>query len=502
MQPDPDASRRRALLILALLVFIGAAIPVFIMEVGPEFSTGDLPALVDSLEPRNVTEPVTVLSEGGDGEGAALLILNMKIGQSDGTPVMLSSTYEENGRRQVLWEREVETAESSSDVKLAFDNSHVYVNIDTTLQAWRQADGTLAWEASLSDRINSGCDTCMHVAGEKVIVLTTDRVLYGVDTATGEIAWRVRMNQEHPTTAQEGARPFHVIGNTIAIMDETVAGEPGTIALQLYDIGSGEVANSLAPICSDPGEFFPDSGLYMSSPTLIDESEGQAYFIFGSNVFHSPCVQRWDIASGEIVWQERLPEDVNPVESTTGLLTGEPGRDLFLRGEENLYFTARGPEIENGIFSINLENGRNHLLVEVQDYALAPLLAQDNVLIVRARRTRGTEWEEIWAVDTGTGERRWQHRLQGMGLMGVDSSRGEWLFHPYRQDLVILEMREDNVQVEALDIESGEILHQTTTPTEDNYLGAATWTHDTAYLAMYNLYTLDLQTGELARNWP
>jgi hypothetical protein len=57
--------------------------------------------------------------------------------------------------------------------------------------------------------------------------------------------------------------------------------------------------------------------------------------------------------------------------------------------------------------------------------------------------------------------------------------------------------------VEILDPQTGQVTHQSTANIQDASLSAAVWSRHYAYLTISgDLYVVDLETGEIAAEWP
>jgi hypothetical protein len=141
----------------------------------------------------------------------------------------------------------------------------------------------------------------------------------------------------------------------------------------------------------------------------------------------------------------------------------------------------------------------------VDDYDVMPLAEQGDVLVVRAKRTRGSDRTELWGLDSSTGERLWQHELQAEILRDVDSGIGEdWVYRLTPQGVVLLQLLEDPLQlvVQKIDVATGQVVVDTTTDADDRHWTGVAWTGGTAYLTIRRLYGVDLFTGDVRPVWP
>ncbi len=219
----------------------------------------------------------------------------------------------------------------------------------------------------------------------------------------------------------------------------------------------------------------------------------------------SPCVQSWDISSGESVWQAQLPEDTTLARDVQGGLHLNPAGPFFVLGQESLYVPVVTAFSESAIVRLDLNSGQLQTLPEEEDFATMPLGEQDGVLLARAQRTRGSERTELWGLNKDTGERLWQHDLQTHLLLNVDAGIGpEWTYHFTSHGLAVIQLIAGPPQllVQLIDVPTGQVMYETSTRLDNDFWTGVTWTNNTAYLTIRNLYAVDLAAGEVALEWP
>jgi hypothetical protein len=60
----------------------------------------------------------------------------------------------------------------------------------------------------------------------------------------------------------------------------------------------------------------------------------------------------------------------------------------------------------------------------------------------------------------------------------------------------------DRLQVQMLDVPTGQVVNETSSRLDNDFWTGVTWTSESAYLTIRNLYRVDLETGKAAWEWP
>jgi len=458
---------------------------------------GDMETLSE-LGLRQVESAVIPVTAGGEKETTPdLLILNRRL---DPPPVefYLSYVYKEEDRWEVRWEHNLGSdIVGDTDVTTLTDKARVYVIVGPTVQALKLSDGAVEWETSLNDEVAATCRECAALAKDRLVVLTSDLVLQGININSGEIEWGYEMK----SSLGRQVKPIVLgQGDKVALVDQTDSDAAAPGVLQVFKIGDGEQLQSIAPQCSD-------KSFKVNSPVFIDKEGKNAYFTFSSGITH--CIQGWNIEGGSMLWENTLPEEIskapwffdNPHLDNPGLLANDV-----------LYYGFGGPAKNGKLININLSDGAINLLLEDPKYAITPLLKGDGILLVRASRTKGSEQDELWAVDIPSGEILWQHELQTTDLMGWgsnDSGVGTWTLAPVGSRLAVIQVISEGgrsdpyyVVVEILNTQDGVITAKTKTLVDDGHWMGIASTKYRAYLSIRNLYSVSLETGDVDWEWP
>jgi hypothetical protein len=154
------------------------------------------------------------------------------------------------------------------------------------------------------------------------------------------------------------------------------------------------------------------------------------------------------------------------------------------------------------------------LLRQNEDYNFYPLEINENIMILRADRTRGTNRSELWGVDINTGTQLWQITMQDAepidppnemsGL--IDNTDFGWTLKLTPSGLVRITFKGEPNQLvlETINPADGSIQSSQTIAIKGvtgdfysipNVLG---WQGNTAYLNIDSgFYKLDAATGEL-----
>jgi hypothetical protein len=172
------------------------------------------------------------------------------------------------------------------------------------------------------------------------------------------------------------------------------------------------------------------------------------------------------------------------------------------------YYASNG----HSLTAVNLADGTIRQLMDEPDYALTPLGEQAGLLLVSARRERGTQRDELWAIDTTTGERSWQYVPQATERLGgasfsYSADKGLWTWQLTNQGVLVLQARSnpDRLVLETLQLRDGISTGQTTVSPSSLRFGfeVVGWHGSNVWLRIDNsLAVVDTSTSTLLANWP
>jgi outer membrane protein assembly factor BamB len=382
-------SRRAGSIIGAVVVLIvvvsimGAIIPAILALIGVGAAVSNLPNLPDVQDligtaiptgPRLRVSDALVLPPAGDAPSDVLAVT---FNIDDSTYAL---GYVETISPSVRWQGAPPTNNGFYSLHVLADDELIYMLDKTRLTALRRSDGSTAWQASLVDEIGPSCEGCARLLPGRVIVLTKDGTVQAFDTGSGRAVWSARLEATPD-------RLFSAGGFVVAVDARDSAG-----MFKVFDPATGALLHTIEP--SAPNEPFPDDAQEMQlySPAVADEAGGALYTVLG--IFPPTTFQKWDAATGQLIWQTEAKRD----EVQTPSSSLEPA--LLSDG---LYMNDR-----EQIVAVSADGAFRRLPGD-DDYELFPLMAQGEVLVVRARRTRGSERFEVWGLNSQTGERLWQY---------------------------------------------------------------------------------------------
>jgi len=316
----------------------------------------------------------------GNGEFAgALAVPGVEYGASGDQPTAVYVIDGETGK--LAWKSEpVEDAEEAYRVALAADDQHVFAVIDDNLYAYRRADGSLDWRASLSDKLPF-CDEpgCLAAVDGKVIALAADGVVQAFDPAgEGRELWRA--------TLENTPRQVFVVGDQAAILDRD---SDNNGLLRVFNAQSGE-ETEVRLSCAGGGS--PQD--LDDSPTIhIDAETGDPVIFFGT---YQLCAARLDAVTLQPVWELDLGDTISRRSFGFG------GGTLL---DEGVYVGLT----DTGLVLINTDAGELIATADFEDVELMPVFVRDGHVIIRAKTTRGTAKFELWSLAVTTGEREWSY---------------------------------------------------------------------------------------------
>ena len=519
-------------LVLALLVF-GVIAFFFTRSQGGTFDSF-LSTLtnVATLGTRTIIHPVTILAAGGDGLEPDLLIMSYQLSGSAieealatpnpaldrGIPIILSATTVTNGRRTIRWEKELGTDEENKQLNFVVGETAVYVTINDQLYALDKADGHTLWTARLSDAVSGQCDGCMQEVEEQVVLLTADNVLQAVERSKGQEGWAVRLNEANPAFTANDRTPFVVANEQVVILDRASEQPGANRLLAFYDLATGKLTGQLAPqSCTELESTGTSAGDEImaavsstlagldafSSSTLIDAAHDRLYFVSGNSI-NPICLQAWQLSSGQLLWASLVPTDGTSLSFNGKLTVPETAVSPWIIGENTLYLSLSTSFAPVGIVAYDLDTGQQTGRLMQADYGLAGLVEMDGTLFVRAIRQRGTSRNELWGVTADTLQPQWQYELLTTKLLQVDGpATGDWTYHPTPDGLALLQLvpAPDRVLAQVISSE-GQVISEGVSNVGDSFWLYTTWTNDTAYMVIRDLFAVNLATGQTTRHWP
>jgi outer membrane protein assembly factor BamB/ribosomal protein L7/L12 len=358
----------------------------------------------------------------------------------------------------------------------------IYAANTTDLLAYRKSDGSQAWQVQMPDKLNYGATPILVTAG-RVITINADQSIQAYDAETGSLVWSKRL------LAYD--RTLRLMGNYLVVMDYT--DNNYNYGLIFFDPATGSQQRVLTPTCT-----YNDysSNLDTDAGLIYDQAGNALYLVYDSSY---GCVQRLDLASGQTVWEADSKDSFSfSLDDFQSLLT-----------DSTLYFSNG-----NDLLAVDKSTGTMKVLLTNPDYDILPLAVAGDKLIVRARRTRGTEHFELWGVDAASGRQSWQLDMQGsspidppnemIGLIDDTGSGWTWKLVPAGLVVMRFQAKPNQLVLETFNPANGTSLGKQAIVLKrisGDFYDIPTvigWQGNVVYLNLeLDIYSLDVTTGEL-----
>ena len=465
------ASRHRnrfgCVLGILILVFIGAILTFFLIRLG---------VFNPTLTPLNAAGPFKLVVSGTEAP-PDITGLFYDVGKD---VRMVGLVNGSTGR--LGWRASPLAGDGFADAILA-SGDLVYAATGTTLLAYHRSDGSLAWQTQMPDKLNYG-DTPMLLTAGRVITLNTNETLQAYDAATGSLIWNRQLVGYDDT--------LRLMNGSLIVLDY-VGGSHDYSLIYLNPV-DGSQQLTFTPSCKID-EYSSDT-LYLYAGLVYEQAENALYLVYDASV---GCIQRLDFSTGQVTWQT-ISQDGFSFSSD-----GFPS----LMTDKTLFFNTG-----NLLMAVDKSTGAVQTLLSNQDYEFIPLAVSGDTLLVRARRTRGTEQFELWGVDSSTGKLLWQNILPNatpidppnemVGL--VDNTEAGWTWRLLPAGLMLIKFQAvpNQITLQTIDPASGNMLGEKIVPLKlisGDFYPVPTvigWRDPVVYLEVDSkLYALDISTGKV-----
>lgn len=383
---------------------------------------------------------------------------------------------------KLIWKSEALPKDKSVDL-LRNDEKNLYYVNDQHLVALNNQDGTQTWQVAMPDQLEYGEDSLV-IAGERIIAITKDRSMQAYDISTGKQVWIRKLSGYD--------RRIRKIGNWIAILD--YVDNRNFYNLIFLDPSDGHETLILSPVCRAENSFEDD--LDTDSGIIYDESENSIYVVFG---FFDGCVQRYNLSNGQLAWEYTQDDAFN----------FHVGDFQSIQTDAQIIFS-----FEHNLYLINKQSGILQSKIEDPDYELIPMILNNNNLVVRARRTLGSERFELWGINTTNGIRNWQVILENskpldppnetLGLLDVDDFAWTWQVTPTEFLLLNFQADPNQLVIKPINIGSGKSNSDRIIPfkkiSSDYYSSPDIigWQENLIYFTLETkLYVVNVNSGEI-----
>jgi outer membrane protein assembly factor BamB/ribosomal protein L7/L12 len=365
---------------------------------------------------------------------------------------------------------------------IAYGPDLVYAANETDLLAYQKSDGSLAWQARMPDKLNYGAATMLVTAG-RVITINADQTIQAYEAETGRLVWSKRLSGYD--------RTLRLMGSLLVVIDYTDSNYH--YGLLLLDPATGDQKGTFTPTCTS-NDYTSD--LSVDSGLVYEQAENALLLVYDSAY---GCVQRLDLASGQISWSASSKDGFH----------FSPEGFQYLMSDSRLYFSN-----DNDLVAVDLTSGNMQVLANNPDYYLLPLAKAGDTLIVRARRTRGTERFELWGLDAVSGSLVWRLDMQGAspidppnemsGLIDDSGAGWTWKLAPAGLELIKFQAKPNQIVMETFNPADGTSQAKQTVAlnkVSGDFYSIPTvigWQGSLAYMSLDgNIYALDGTTGKL-----
>jgi outer membrane protein assembly factor BamB/ribosomal protein L7/L12 len=383
---------------------------------------------------------------------------------------------------KLRWQAEPLSGDGYADA-LAQSADLLYAASGTNLLAYRKNDGSLAWQTQMPDKLNYGEPSLLVTVG-RVLTLNLDQSVQAYDAAAGALVWSRRLSGYD--------RTLRLMGGSLVLLDYT--GDDYTYSLVFLDPVTGAEQNIITPAC--PYSEYSSATLGTDSGLLYDDAQNALYLVFDSS---PTCVQRLDLATGQATWQT-VAEDSFSFSSYDF---------SALNTDTTLFFSN-----ESQLLAVDKATGALQTLLTDEDYEFIPLAVTGDRLIVRARRTRGSERFELWGLKAASGERLWRMDLENakpidppdelVGLVDKDESGWTWNLLAGQLVLIQFQAAPNQLVIQTVNPADGTLTSETTVAlkavTGDFYFVPKVigWQGERVYSVIEgNIYSVDVATGNI-----
>lgn len=491
---NPEAAKRAAGCGMGVVIFIilitvaSVGIPLY-FAFKDSSSFGDLFGGITGSSAPDTTPSYAFLPAEPAGPAPYVLLT---AGYDSGKGAVVHHIIKADGKDQKAAWTSPDLSATDQERPLLTDGTRLLLPDGRRIVALNLSDGTLAWQAPLSDefrswRVARDCPGCFALNGTAISAVSADGVLATFDTTNGQSLWTRRL-------VDVNARVWSV-GGLLAIVD----GESTDRKLFVVDPATGAELHALSPACVEPGDT-PNFSNTLGSSFQLSPVPGAAAvdLAYGSS---PACVQRWDLAAGA---------------QTGGVLVDQS----FTFGEDGVLsmgaVTFAGGN--QGYVLADLTTGAAVPVAAEENWEYRPLGLAGGRVATIGKSSRGTTKYAVVFFDAATGAKTGESPLgtsqPAAGFWGASNTsadeKSDFFLPGIAGDkVVILQLKgETSFQVSSVDPATAvsTVLGTNEVKTSDiipNY-GPAVWGAGKALVRFGddNLWTVDLTTGKISFDFP
>ncbi len=250
-----------------------------------------------------------------------------------------------------------------------------------TLRAFERSDGAEAWSLPLdAGLLSCSLRTCYQLAGDVIVIVTSDNVVNGIDVSTGQPRWRIEL-QAAPAAVFD-------LGPVLAVYDEA---QPGQGMYRLIDAATGDVRD-FTPTCSERGV-----PLRATARTPLTRASADVFYTFLGR--EALCVQSYDVATLDLNWST--------------VIADEAGEGFSYRGQVGAGALFLPSTTGAGLLRLDAETGVSSRLGQSAGRLLLPLTVREGHVLARDTGAQAAVDEALVYLDAATGEERWRYVFDG-----------------------------------------------------------------------------------------
>jgi len=388
-------------------------------------------------------------------------------------------SYEPAARRE-NWRSPLFNA-SFTDMTLAADDERAYIAHGDALTALNRSDGSVAWEIALAFGISPphACagGACLQAFGNHVVARLKDGTLMALDGPGGRTLWTKRLN-----TVNGGV--FNAAGQPAVV--DTIDNTSNAAQWQVFDVRSGAVTLQIAPRLT--GERGRDVRADVNDAYMLSPDGRFLYVVAGGS---RAAVWKFDARSGEQIWAYE-----DGAGGGTALLPFIGA--LPYPVTNNALFVVENSS-EATVVRIDANTGEASRIFSQDRVEIRAALAGDDILVISAQPTFDRSKTELWGLDTETGGRAWQMRLN------TRHAFDDWALESYNGRLFLAQTQweEGRALFDALDPRTGVSAGQISVPIARADLNGAAFGQGVAWLNISNrLHEVSMSDGQVRSTWP
>lgn len=270
-----------------------------------------------------------------------------------------------------------------------------------TVFSFDLATGQKKWQQTLSNDLQSACDSaCAVIAGKYVVVLSKDGRVQAFDMTNGRPAGSASLVDQ--------PRNLWAVGDKVAVSDQA---EPGKDVLKIIDPATGATIRSVTPACMVsiiPIGARADSWMFSADGRYVVALMNSGY----------GCAIGYSLPSLRQLWKKPYQHEDNVIPSSW-----DDDDRTSIGGMQ----WADDRDSAAQLRLLNPANGTVRTLFNQSRYSFKPRGIVAGVAIVEAAPSFDSGKPEIWAIDVATGKRLWNQRSRARTssdkqLAGVSST--------------------------------------------------------------------------------